>query len=80
MNTAELKYILIGRSINPYLYSLDGTLPDEGYCIFENNGLWEVCYAERGKKYILKTLTTEHDACEFMLEEIISDPTTRLSS
>lgn len=79
MNITELKYILTGKSINPYTYSLDGSLPDDGYCIFEANGAWEVCYGERGQKRVLKTFDNENDACEFLLKKILVDPTTRLS-
>lgn len=49
------------------MYSLNGGLPSEAYCINKIEGYWEVYYSERGQKSSLKVFQTESEACEYFL-------------
>ncbi len=63
MNKEELSILLKKEKINDDMYSLEGGLPNEMYCLEENGGRWEVYYSERGNKTGLKLFSTENDAC-----------------
>lgn len=51
--------------------------PSESFVICERDGHWVVYYAERGEQTNLHTFATEADACDYLLQELRNDPTTR---
>lgn len=59
----ELKKINI-----PYdAYSLQGGLPNEVFCITEEQEKWETYYSERGNKSALTVFDSEEEACGYFL-------------
>lgn len=76
MNKKVLKGKLLKENIPEDLYSLEGGLPNEAYCLNQNRDIWEVYYSERGKKTELKTFTSEDEACVYFyhfLTEMMKD-------
>lgn len=71
MNIKELESRLISENIQSDLYSLDGGLPNEAYCISQSNGSWEVYYSERGNKSGLRIFQNEEEACQFFYDSLI---------
>ena len=68
MNKEELSILLKKNKINDDMYSLEGGLPNEMYCLEENNRQWEVYYSERGNKTGRKLFSTEHEACVYFYD------------
>jgi hypothetical protein len=58
-------------------YSLDGGLPAEHYVLALEEGGWSVYYSERGQRTGEVRFDTEHEACDYLLLQLVSDPTTR---
>jgi len=65
MTKSELKQRLVKENIPTDVYSLEGGLPNEVYCLGRNGVKWEVYYSERGQKTSLETFQIEEDACNF---------------
>jgi hypothetical protein len=72
MHIEQLRNFLIINHVPDNLYSLDGGLPSEAYCINKVEGGWEVYYSERGLKSQLVKFDTEDKACLY-LRSIIKD-------
>ncbi|MEI7731570.1 MAG: hypothetical protein WCO56_18495 [Verrucomicrobiota bacterium] len=78
MNKFELKTKLEQAGICSAAFTLDGGLPNEQYVLNqEAKGKWEVYYSERGQKTGLRYFDSESDACQFFLEHVLHDPTTK---
>ena len=78
MTKSELKNILEQALIIPAAYSLDGGNPNESYVLsHEPNGQWAVYYSERGSRNDLRLFDSESSACEYFLNQVLRDPTTR---
>lgn len=77
MNKEELRKILDAEDISERAYSLEGGNPSERYCLSQNYNIWSVYYSERGLKTGEKIFLNEHEACKYLLEILIADPTTR---
>ena len=67
MNIIELKHKLKELAIPEDSYCLTGGLPNEAYCIYNSNNIWEVYYSERGLKTNRKIFTDEASACKYFL-------------
>jgi hypothetical protein len=67
---SELKGKLIEQGFPSNMYSLDGGLPNEAYCLVEEKRFWEVYYSERGVKSNLRRFETEEQACDTFYELI----------
>ncbi|QDU34561.1 hypothetical protein KS4_26310 [Poriferisphaera corsica] len=81
MNISKLKRLLKQHCISPKAYALEK--PDvwfEGYYLEENTDCWIIYYIERGEKDQRNSFDQECDACECFLEELLSDPTTRIKT
>ncbi|MDE6625517.1 MAG: hypothetical protein K2K56_03985 [Lachnospiraceae bacterium] len=72
MNIEQLRSYLIINDVPDDLYSLDGGLPSEAYCINKVEEGWEVYYSERGLKSQLVKFDIEDKACLY-LQSIIKD-------
>lgn len=70
MNISSLREILRLNNVPSDLYSLEGGLPSETYCINSSVNGWEVYYSERGQKSHCAKFNNESDACEYLLKEI----------
>jgi hypothetical protein len=77
MNRNELLDVLRRERFRSDAYSLDGGLPDERYCLGEENGVWIVYYSERGVQSGKMQFVNEHEACEYLYRLLSDDPTTR---
>lgn len=78
MNVKELKQRLISEGIDPAVYDLVGMNKDEVYCLEKSAPGWLVYYRERGLRSWEHVFSSEDEACQFLLKEILRDPTTRM--
>jgi len=77
MTKIELKEKLDAAGISPESYSLNGGLFDECHTLDGEGDKWSVYYSERGEKNALHYFQSEPAACQFFLERVLNDPTTR---
>ncbi len=47
-------------------YCLKGGYLEDGICLFQKDGIWEVYYCERRKKTMIAMFYNENDAGEYM--------------
>ena len=64
MTKQELLEKLIKKNVPKDLYSLDGGLPNEAYCLEKTDDGWQTYYSERGCKTGVKKFSNESDACD----------------
>ena len=62
---------LLENNVPQDLYSLEGGLPNEAYCLDFVNGVWETYYSEKGIKSGLKHFEDENSACSDFLEVVL---------
>jgi hypothetical protein len=78
MTRETLEQILRREGVRQDAYSLEGGLPDERYCLdHSSQETWTVYYSERGLRTGERRFESEADACEYLLDLILRDPTTR---
>lgn len=70
MTRDEFVTQLIINRIDPNLVCFDDDV-QEGYCIRKNHFRWETLVKERGKEYDVLGYSSESDALENMLAELI---------
>jgi hypothetical protein len=78
MNRKSLRDKLDQENVSPDAYSLEGGLPLEQYCMSNDRSLWCVYYSERGQRTGERCFDGEDEACAYMLDLLLRDPTTRL--
>jgi hypothetical protein len=66
MTKDELTNRLIQENIPPSLYSLNGGMPEDRFCIGSTYGGWEVYYSKRGVKSQVKKFFTEEEAHDYL--------------
>jgi hypothetical protein len=71
MKRDELQLLLINENVPKELYSLNGGLPNEAFCLNNEDNIWEVYYSERGKKSQLKKFKSEGEACDYLYRTIL---------
>ena len=72
MDKKELQEILMRMNIPKSIYSLNGGLPNEKYCLEQNETGWSVYYSERGVKSNLKHFSEEGNACDYLYKKILN--------
>ena len=77
MNKNELQNALNQEGISPDSYDLEGGLLPERYTLAEESAMWSVYYSERGLQTGKKTFMSESEACEYFLNTVRDDQTTR---
>lgn len=77
MNTEELQAVLEARGIRARSYSLGSGDQNERYCLERSRGGWAVFYSERGERNDERWFEAEDAACDYLLQIIMEDPTTR---
>lgn len=77
MNLSELASLLDRLGIRPDAYSLQGGVPDDRYCIEKRGSTWYVYYAERGNRNAERLFVTEEEACQYLLDVLQRDPSTK---
>lgn len=70
MNRKQLEKILLENKVPNDLYSLNGGLPSEAYCIEKDKDRWQIYYSERGIKRNIGYFESEEEACDCLLKEI----------
>jgi len=76
MNKFELIKKLKEKRIRDSAYSLEGGLPGDKYVLSDDGyGTWSVYYSERGERLDEKKFTSESEACFYLLERLLKDPT-----
>ncbi len=73
MTKRDLWNKLMSENIPKDLYSLDGGLPNEMYCLSHEGNTWEIYYSEMGQKTGLKCFNTEKDACEYFYHLLMDE-------
>lgn len=77
MNRNTLRALLDAEGVAEDQYELSGGFCDECLCMEELNDVWHVFYAERGLRSGEREFDTEDDACQFMAQRLLADPSTR---
>ncbi len=77
MDKTELQSILVQEGISSESYDLNGGSPNEKYCLNRDGGKWSVYYSERGIRTGERTFDNESEACEYLLDMLRKDMTTR---
>ena len=77
MNKAQLVEALRNEGIRDDAYDLTGGHQSETYTLGEADGDWFVYYSERGTESGKREFASESEACEYILELLRKDPTTR---
>ena len=77
MDKELLHATLVAENFNPHTYSLGEENKDEALCLRFEEGKWCVFYSERGLQTGKKYLADESSACEYFLNEMRTDPTTK---
>ena len=80
MNRQQLQDALRRENIQDRCYSLETQTfdPDEALCLRQTDGRWVVFYSERGLQTGEATFSSESEACDYMFDALVSDPTTRV--
>jgi hypothetical protein len=79
MKVSELLNTLSAHRVRPRAYSIDGFDADEEQYRLEKSGtLWAVYYYDRGNKNDVCYFDKEEEACSYLLDLLLADPTTRL--
>jgi hypothetical protein len=66
-----LQQSLINANVPKDLYSLNGGLPNEAFCLNKEDEIWEVYYSERGIKSQLKQFHSEDEAYNYFYQTIL---------
>ena len=77
MTRDELRRRLTQERVDPDAYDLEETGKEEAYCIERSDFGWTVFYRERGNRNYEHTFENESVALNFLMKEILQDPTTK---
>jgi len=77
MNREDVRREARANGIRDDAYSFEGGLPSERYVLEPTDDGWRVFYSERGLRTNERTYRTEDSACQYLLELLLEDPTTR---
>ena len=75
MNVAEMMAELKRRGVDTHAIFTGTGNPEDRYAIVKENDFWHVYYSERGEKFELRQLSTEAEACEYLLRLLAKDQT-----
>ena len=78
MDKETLLQDLRKEGIREDAFDLDGRHLSETYTLSESCGRWLVYYSERGLEAGKKEFATQSEACEYLLNLLKNDPTTRM--
>jgi hypothetical protein len=80
MNIQELRIVLAKCGARPDAVSINGVgATEEQYRLENQNEFWIVYYFERGNTVGLREFHDEADACDYLLDLLKRDPTTRVA-
>ena len=78
MNKQQLLQAIRKEGIREDAFDLDGGHLSETYTLSESYGRWLVYYSEKGLESVKKEFNTQSQACEYLLNLLKKDPTTRM--
>lgn len=78
MNRVQLREFLDSENVRRDAYSLDESWCSECYRLEQVGSAWAVYYAERGLRSGERRFESEDDACDYLLNRLLSDPSTRI--
>lgn len=78
MNKEELRQALRKEAIREDAFDLDGGHLSETYTLSESYGRWFVYYSEKDLESGKKEFASQAQACEYLLNLLRNDPTTRV--
>ncbi len=78
MNRTRLRELLDSEGVRHDSYCLDDSWCDECYRLGQVGSDWIVYYAERGLRSGQRQFDSEDDACDYLLNRLLSDPSTRI--
>ena len=79
MSIDRIRDALLAHRIRPDAVSIHGSDSTEGqYRLVRHRGVWSVYYWERGERRQLREFPHESDACAYLLDLVLRDPTTRI--
>ncbi len=77
MNRSELKQILETEGFYPFSYDLGGGPAPESHILEDRAYEWAVYCSERGNHVSEEVFFSESEACEFLLNRMRNDPSTK---
>ena len=78
MKTTELRKVLSESGVQSRAYSIEGHgADDEQYRLERTGKWWQAYYYERGHMNDVREFLSEDEACNYFLNLLLSDPTTR---
>jgi hypothetical protein len=78
MNRDELRLLLQSNNVRPDAFDLDGRYCEECLRLEKAIDGWVVHYSERGLRTGERHFNTEDEACRYMADHLLRDPTIRL--
>ncbi len=78
MNQHSLRDLLSAERVRTDSYSIEGELRDESMCLEAKAGGWAVFYSERGLRSGERWFETEDEACDFLAQRLLADPSNRV--
>jgi hypothetical protein len=80
MTKDTLRALLDHEGVRRDAYCLDGETPEyEALCLDGSGDAWTVYYFERGLHTGERAFTSEDEACQYLADRLLSDPSTRAS-
>jgi hypothetical protein len=80
VNRRELAQRLRDANVDEDSFDLADQRKEEAYCLAETPEGWVVFYHERGLRRGERVFPSEDQACAYMLDLLLADPTTRRRS
>lgn len=77
LDRESLRLRLAAENIDLRAVELDGGFADEALVLERRAIGWAVYYAERGLRSDERLFATEQDACAFVLDRVLRDPSVR---
>lgn len=78
VNAGDLRQRLEAEGVRGDAYALNGEHRDEAYCLEQETRGWTVYYEERGEQTGQRRFESEDAACQYLLNLILRDSTTRM--
>ncbi len=80
MNLQEFKATLVQENVRSDVVYFGEGLPNQSdqWAITNDRVIWQVYYFERGEKRAERWFANEAAACDYLLDQIRNDPTTRI--
>ena len=71
MTKKEFLNTLNQHNLNPSIICWEDSVKDDVFCVYSGNGVCNVYYQERGKRFREMAFQTESDALEYLLTQLL---------